>query len=229
MVVVSLPPASMSLSDLAGNNLALQNNTAANLNTNNATVNLPTINSGLLNGLVNSFKANSTTAQQVTTPVAEQVSSLGQQLSGQINQTVVVGNTNNSASDNNLSTDVSVNNLNANLAKWQSYLADNDYSFTLTKNAAGQSTSVINVNVSNGQVTGASYADGSSVSAATLSSLPTMEQMFANIRQADVNGERADALYNPRYGYPEFVFFSHNGQISTDDESFILNNVRVNA
>ena len=235
MVVVSLPPTLQPLSALANQNTAAVQNNAANTGTGftNATTsaNSANLSSSLFDGLINKFKARTSSTQPVNTPVANQVSQLTQLLTGQINQTATTGTgaTNSLENDNNLTSNVSINTLNANLAKWEDYLAGNDYSFTLKERSAGQTKPAIQVTVNEGRVSSASYADGTAVSAQVLSSLPTIEQMFANIRQADANHERVDALYNPRRGFPEFIFFGHDQQTSTDDVSYTLNNVRINA
>lgn len=232
MVVVSLPPVLQPLSALANQNTASVQNNAANSSLTNATTsaNSANLSSSLFEGLINKFKANHSSASQpANVPVANQVSNLTQLLTGQINQAATVNNTNNLENNNDLTTNVSVNALNANLAKWENYLADNDYSFTLKGRGAGQNNAAINVNVSNGQVTGASYANGTAVSADVLSSLPSIEQMFANIHQANANNERVDALYHPNRGFPEFVFFGRNKQDSSDDVSYILSNVKISA
>ena len=237
MVVVSLPPTLQPLSALANQNTAAVQNNAANTGFTNATtsVNSANLSSSLFDGLINKFKAKTSSAQQASTPVANQVSQLTQLLTGQINQTATAGATNNAGAtdnlenDNNLTTNVSINALNANLAKWEDYLAGNDYSFTLKERSAGQTQPAIKVTVSDGQVSSATYANGTAVSAEVLSSLPTIEDMFTNIRQADANHERVDALYNPRRGFPEFILFGHDRQTSTDDVSYVLNNVSINA
>lgn len=232
MVVVSLSPVLQPLSALANPNTAAVQNNAANTSFTSATTSANTANlsSCLFDGLINKFKASTGSAQQASVPVANQVSQLTQLLTGQINQTPTTTRnaSNNLENDNDLTSNVSINEMNANLAKWEDYLAGNDYSFTLKERSAGQNQAAINVTVSNGQVSAATYANGTAVGAEVLSSLPTIEQMFANIRQADANGERVDALYNPRSGFPEFILFGHDRQTSADDVSYVLNNVSVN-
>mgnify|MGYP006335469415 CR=1 FL=1 len=231
MVVVSHQPVLQPLSALANQNTAaVQNSTANSVNPNATTIaNTANLNSSLFDGLISKFKASNTTAQQATAPVAQQVTNLTQLLTGQVNQNTNVNSSSNLNNDNNLSTNVSINNLNANLTKWQNYLDDNDYSFTLKETSAASSGAAINVNVINGQVSSASYADGTAVSSNVLSSIPSIEEMFADIRQANANGERTDALYNPTTGHPQFVFFGHTSQVRADDVSYSLSNVNVNA
>jgi len=231
MVLASLPPVLQPLSALTNQNTAAQTNVANNATSTNAAnvASSATINKSFFDGLVNKFKATNASAQQTNEPVSDQVSSLADQLAGQVNQNPAVNSSTGLVHDSNLSTDVSINNLNANLSKWQNYLADNDYSFTLLENSSSQSNAAINVNVANGQVSSASYTDGTALSTGSLSSLPTIEQMFANIQQAYANGERVDALYNPSRGFPEYIFFGHASQNTADDASFVLNNVSINA
>lgn len=237
MVVVSQQPVLQPLSALANQNTAaVQNNNANLTNPSSTTIaNTTPIKKGLFDQLISKFEASQSATAQANTPVASHVNYLTQQLTSQINQNASTnssnGNSNSQNTNNtiNLTTNVSLNNLNANLAKWESYLAGHDYSFTLQQNSGGQRSGPINVNVTNGQVSSASYPDGTPVSAAVFSTIPTIEQMFDNIRQATSANERADALYNPGRGFPEFVLLSHNEQTSTDDVSYILNNVSINA
>lgn len=234
MVVVSQQPVLQPLSALANQNTAAVQSNNANLTNPSATTvaNTASIKKGFLDQLISKFEASNTTAAQSNTPVASNVNYLTQQLTNQINQNASTnGNSNSQNANNNinLTTSVSLNNLNANLAKWENYLAGNDYSFTLQQNNSGQRSDPINVNVSNGQVSSANYSDGTPVSAAVFSTIPTIEQMFDNIRQATSANERADALYNPNRGFPEFVLLSHNEQTSADDATYILNNVSINA
>lgn len=231
MVVVSQQPVLQPLSALANQNTAVVRNNAANSINPNATTtaNNANFNTSLFNGLINKFKASNTSAQQSTAPVASQVNSLSQLLAGQVSQNPSTNHSNSLVNNSNLTTAVSINNLGANLAKWQDYLEGNSYSFTLNQNHANQNNSVINVNVTNGQVTSASYTNGTAVDAATLNSLPTVEDMFADIKQAYADGERVDALYNSANGSPQFIFFENSNQTRADDVRFILNNVNINA
>ncbi|HMT91598.1 DUF6174 domain-containing protein [uncultured Thiothrix sp.] len=234
MVVVSQQPVLQPLSALANQNTAAVQSNNANLTNPSATtiVNTSAIKNGFFDRLISKFEASNNTTAQANTPVASNVNYLTQQLTSQINQNTSTNGSSNGQNVNNnsnLTTNVSLNNLNTNLAKWESYLAGNDYSFTLQQTSGGQRSGPINVNVTNGQVSSASYPDGTPVSAAVFSTIPTIEQMFANIRQATSANERADALYNPSRGFPEFVLLSHNEQTSTDDVSYILNNVSINA
>lgn len=231
MVVVSQQPVLQPLSALANQNTAaVQNSTANSVNPNaTTTANTASLSSSLFDGLINKFKANNTSAQQATAPVAQQVTNLTQLLTGQVSQNPAVNNSNSSSNNNDLTTNVSINNLNSNLAKWQDYLDDNDYSFTLKEQSANSNGASINVNVTNGQVSGASYADGTAVSSEVLNALPSIEQMFENIRQAAASGERTDALYNPTTGHPQFVFFGHTSQATADDVSYFLSNININA
>lgn len=231
MVVVSQQPVLQPLSALANQNAAIaQNNTANSVNPSSTTVaNAANTNKGFFDNLISKFKEKNTSAQQANAPVANQVNYLTQQLTNQINQSSSTTNANGLVNDSNLTTTVSINNLNANLAKWQDYLEGNNYSFTLIENNANQNNAAINVNVTNGQVTSASYANGTAVDAATLSSIPTIEQLFSDVQQAYADGERVDALYNPTKGFPQFVFFENSNSTRADDVRFILNNVSVNA
>lgn len=230
MVVVSLPPTLQPLSALANQNTAPAQTNAANSAT--TTGNLSNLNNNIFNGLIKKFEAGNTSAQQANAPVVNNINYLTQQLNGQINQNPSTnGNTPTNAGSNantNITTTVSQNSLNANLAKWEDYLADNDYSFTLQQISNGQNSGPININVTDGAISSASYPDGSAVSAEVLNSLLTIEQMFDNIRQYNGATDRADALYNPSRGYPEFVLLSHNEQTSADNVSYILNNVNIN-
>lgn len=234
MVVVSQQPVLQPLSALANQNTAaVQSNNANQTNTNSNTIaSSANVKKSIFDRLISKFEATTSSTAQANAPVANNVNYLTQQLTNQINQTASAnGNANSQNANNtiNLTTSVSINNLKANLAKWEAYLAGNDYSFTLQQNNGGQRSGPINVNVTNGQVSSASYPNGTPVSAAIFSTIPTIEQMFNNIRQATSANERADALYNPGRGFPEFVLLSHNEQTSTDDVTYILNNVRVNA
>ena len=234
MVVVSQQPVLQPLSALANQNTAAVQSNNANLANPSATTiaNTSAIKKGFFDRLISKFEASNNTTAQANTPVASNVNYLTQQLTSQINQNTSTNGSSNGQNVNNnsnLTTNVSLNNLNANLAKWENYLAGNDYSFTLQQTSGGQRSGPINVNVTNGQVSSASYPDGTPVSAAVFSTIPTIEQMFANIRQATSANERADALYNPGRGFPEFVLLSHNEQTSADDVSYILNNVSINA
>lgn len=234
MVVVSQQPVLQPLSALANQNTAAVQSNNANLTNPSATTiaNTSAIKKGFFDRLISKFEASNNTTAQANTPVASNVNYLTQQLTSQINQNTSMSGSSNGQNVNNntnLTTNVSLNNLNANLAKWENYLAGNDYSFTLQQTSGGQRSGPINVNVTNGQVSSASYPDGTPVSAAVFSTIPTIEQMFANIRQATSANERADALYNPGRGFPEFVLLSHNEQTSADDVSYILNNVSINA
>lgn len=234
MVVVSQQPVLQPLSALANQNTAAVQSNNANLTNPSATTiaNTSAIKKGFFDRLISKFEASNNTTAQANTTVASNVNYLTQQLTSQINQNTSMSGSSNGQNVNNntnLTTNVSLNNLNANLAKWENYLAGNDYSFTLQQTSGGQRSGPINVNVTNGQVSSASYPDGTPVSAAVFSTIPTIEQMFANIRQATSANERADALYNPGRGFPEFVLLSHNEQTSADDVSYILNNVSINA
>lgn len=231
MVVVSHQPVLQPLSALANQNTAaVQNSTANSVNPNATTIaNTANLSSSLFDGLISKFKAHNTSVQQSAAPIAQQVTNLTQLLSGQVSQNQNLNSSNNLNNNSNLSTNVSINNLNANLTKWQNYLDDNDYSFTLKEMSANSTGVAINVNVTNGQVSSASYADGSAVSANVLSTIPSIEEMFADIREAAAAGERTDALYNPNTGHPQFVFFGNTSQVSSDDVSYTLNNVRFNA
>lgn len=233
MVVVPHQPVLQSLSALVNQHTATAQTNAANSANPTATTtgNLSNLNNDIFNGLIKKFQTTNISAQQANAPVASNVNYLTQQLTNQISQNPSVnGNTqNNTNTDTNLTTNVSINNLNANLAKWEDYLAGNDYSFTLQQIAGGQRTGPLNVNVTNGEVRSATYADGTAVSADVLSKLPSIEDMFENIRQATGANERADGLYNPNRGFPEFVLLSHNEDTSADDVSYILNNVSISA
>lgn len=232
MVVVSQQPVLQAVSALANQNTAaVQTNNANATGTSNA-ANAATTKKGLFDRLISNFEANNSSAAQANAPVAHNVNYLTQQLTSQINQNTATNNglNNQNANSNlNLTTSVSLNNLNANLAKWEAYLADQNYSFTLQQTTGGQRSDPINVNVVNGQVSSATYANGTAVSAEVFSTIPTIEQMFDNIRQATSANQRADALYNPNRGFPEFVLLSNNEQTSADDVTYILNNVSVNA
>ncbi|TXH68121.1 MAG: hypothetical protein E6Q83_14925 [Thiothrix sp.] len=232
MVVVSQQPVLQAVSALANQNTAaVQTNNANATGTSNA-ANAATTKKGLFDRLISNFEANNSSAAQANAPVAHNVNYLTQQLTSQINQNTATNNGSNNQNANsnlNLTTSVSLNNLNANLAKWEAYLADQNYSFTLQQTTGGQRSDPINVNVVNSQVSSATYANGTAVSAEVFSTIPTIEQMFDNIRQATSANQRADALYNPNRGFPEFVLLSNNEQTSADDVTYILNNVSVNA
>lgn len=233
MVVASLSPTLQPLSALFSQSTNQAQNTAANSASNTKTTsgNVSNLDNNVFNGLISKFKANNTSVQQANAPVANNMSYLAQQLFGGISQNPPVTNSNQSSTnnDNDLTTNVTLNNLNANLAKWEDYLADNDYSFTLQQIEGGQNSGPINVSVTNGAISGASYQNGTPVSADVLSSLPTIEQVFDDIRQTTSANQRADALYNPNRGFPEFVLLSNNEQTSADDVRYIINNVNINA
>lgn len=232
MVVVSQQPVLQAVSALANQNTAaVQTNNANATGTSNA-ANAATTKKGLFDRLISNFEANNSSAAQANAPVAHNVNYLTQQLTSQISQNTSTNNGSNNQNANsnlNLTTSVSLNNLNANLAKWEAYLADQNYSFTLQQTTGGQRSDPINVNVVNGQVSSATYANGTAASPEVFSTIPTIEQMFDNIRQANSANQRADALYNPNRGFPEFVLLSNNEQTSADDVTYILNNVSVNA
>lgn len=231
MVVVPHQPVLQPLSALANQNTATAQTNAANSANTNATTtsNLSNLNNTIFNGLIKKFQTTNTSAQQANAPVASNVNYLTQQLTNQISQNSATNGNTQTNTNTNLTTNVSINNLNANLAKWENYLGNNDYSFTLQQTSGGQRTGPLNVNVTNGEVSSATYADGTTVSADVLRTIPSIEQMFENIRQATGANERADALYNPNRGFPEFVLLSHNEDSSTDDVTYILNNVSINA
>ncbi|TXH69780.1 MAG: hypothetical protein E6Q85_08315, partial [Thiothrix sp.] len=217
MVVVSQQPVLQPLSALANQNTAAVQSNNANLTNPSATTiaNTSAIKKGFFDRLISKFEASNNTTAQANTPVASNVNYLTQQLTSQINQNTSTNGSSNGQNINNnsnLTTNVSLNNLNTNLAKWENYLAGNDYLFTLQQTSGGKRSGPSNVNVTNGKVSSACYSDGKPVSAAVFSTIPTIEQMFANIRQATSANERADALYNPSRGFPEFVLLSHNEQ-----------------
>ncbi len=228
--------------------LATQNQAAT------AAVNTSTNTSGAQPGQVNSslqlqasndwvkrfnFNAagNTATGTAGNTALNQQVSTLSQQVLSLINQpsqqNQQQGQVNGQqAVPNNLSTSVSLNALDQNLQNWSQAAASGHYSYTLTQRGSFDDpdrSRPVNVAVSGGQISGASYSDNTPVSDAVLNTLPTVEQMFDNIRAAAGSGERADVLYDRSLGFPAFVFLGNEPASSADDVSYTFSNMSVSA
>jgi hypothetical protein len=83
------------------------------------------------------------------------------------------------------------------------------------------------VRVRDGQVESRHYADtGAEVPAAFAALFPTVPELFAIIVEAEVhNAAGVDAQYDPRYGYPAFVFIDHEATLADDEIGYTMHDL----
>ncbi|PID49136.1 MAG: hypothetical protein CR991_07870 [Proteobacteria bacterium] len=137
----------------------------------------------------------------------------GQQQTETTEQTVTASCDSAEASGGDISTLSSLQILEQNRTKWQQNSA-NTYAFSLIqRNAQGSTTTPVTVN--NGRVSSGG------------SNALTIEQIFDLARNASLRNERADIIYHPRLGFPEFIFLGYDRETSDDNVSYILSNLTI--
>lgn len=118
-----------------------------------------------------------------------------------------------------------------NLQKWQGSGID-DYSFTLQRSCfcPGDTTKPVNINVENGQVVSATFADTGEPLPADLSyNSLTIDDLFKQVGDAlDSGAERVDVTYDPTYGYPTSIYIDRSSRIADEEVGFTVSNFQQN-
>ena len=125
--------------------------------------------------------------------------------------------------------------LNANRAKWEAQGID-DYSFTVQRSCfcTPDSTRPINVQVRNGSVTSATYADtGETVpddrayNKQSIYNTLTVDGLFNSIDQAIKGGAaQVDVTYDKQFGLPTSIYVDQNQQMADEEYGMTVSNFR---
>ena len=118
----------------------------------------------------------------------------------------------------------------ANLQKWQDSGLDN-YSFTLQRECFcfGDVTRPVNIDVQNGKIASASFADtGEPVDGFDLNSL-TVDDLFKQIDTALKSGAaQVNVQYDPTYGFPTSIYIDQDVMIADEEVSLSVSNFSNN-
>lgn len=119
--------------------------------------------------------------------------------------------------------------LNANQKLWNSQGID-DYSFTLQRNCfcRGDALRPINIQVRDGKVTSATFADtGKPVPPELDFNKLTINDLFKEIGQA-IKGKAAqvDVSYDKTYGFPTSIYIDQSRQIADEEVGYTISNFR---
>jgi hypothetical protein len=121
--------------------------------------------------------------------------------------------------------------LNNNEAKWKAATANGNYDYTVQYGGftAPEYRRPITVSVNNGQVSNMTYADtGEAVSAERQASVPSMSDLFQELRDAyKNNAAQVNVTYDATYGYPSSLYIDRSAAIADEEVSYSVSNVRV--
>lgn len=117
---------------------------------------------------------------------------------------------------NDISTLSSIETLDRNRSLWMQNNGGGNYTYTLIERQGDNGASNrVSIEVNNNRL--ASGGNGAL----------TIDQIFDLARESALRGERADVIYHPRLGYPEFVFLGNERDTTADNISYTLRDVDV--